>query len=48
MIIGFEQSSYAVMEGYNVSVCFDATVQGTVNTAVMISVSTIDDTAIGK
>ena len=47
-IIGFEQSSYTVMEGYSVRVCFNATIQGTVNRTVMVSVSTIDGTAIGK
>lgn len=48
MIIGFEQSSYTVMEGYTIRVCFNATVQGTVNRTVVVDVSTIDDTAISK
>ena len=48
MIVSFEQSNHTDMEGYTVRVCFNATVQGIVNRTVMVNVSTIDDTAIGK
>ena len=48
MIVGFENSSYTVMEGYTVEVCFSATVQGTVNRAVMVNISTVDYSTMGK
>ena len=47
MTIGFEQNSYTVMEGYTVSVCFNATVRGSVNRSVEINISTVDYTTMG-
>ena len=47
-IIGFEQSNHTFMEGYTARVCFNVTIQGTVNRTVMVNVSTIDGTAIGE
>jgi hypothetical protein len=47
-MIGFVQSSYTVMEGYTVKVCFNATVQGTVNRAVMVNISTTDQSTMGE
>ena len=48
MIIGFEQSSYTIMEGYTVRVCFNATVQGTVNRDVTVNISTADNSTMGE
>ena len=48
VVIGFEQSSYTVMEGYTVEVCFNATVQGTVNGDVMVNISTADHYTISE
>jgi hypothetical protein len=48
MIIGFEQNSYTVMEGYTVEVCLNATVQGTVNRTVMVNISTADYSTLGE
>ena len=36
------------MEGYTVKVCFNATVQGTVNGDVMVNISTADHSIIGE
>ena len=47
MTIGFEQNRYTVMEGYTVSVCFNATVQGNMNRSVNINVLTADYTTMG-
>ena len=47
-MIGFEQNSYTIMEGYTVKVCFNATVQGTVNRDVMVNMSTADHSTMGK
>ena len=47
-MIGFEQSSYTVMEGYTVEVCFNATVQGIVNRDVMVNISTADHSTMGE
>ena len=48
MTIGFEKSSYTVMEGYTVRVCFNAIVQGTVNRDVMVNISTADNSTMGE
>jgi hypothetical protein len=48
MMIGFVQSSYTVMEGYTVDVCFNATVQGIVNTDVMVHILTSDHSTMGE
>ena len=48
IMIGFEQSSYTVMEGYTVEVCFNATIQGTVNGDVMVNISTADHSTMGE
>jgi hypothetical protein len=48
MMIGFVQSSYTVMEGYTIEVCFNSTVQGTVNRAVMVNISTADQSTMGE
>ena len=47
-IIGFEESNYAVMEGYAVEVCLNATVKGVVNRIVMATISTADFSTMGK
>ena len=48
IMIGFKQSSYTVMEGYTIEVCFNATVQGTVNGDVMVNISTADHSTMGE
>ena len=48
IMIGFEQSSYTVTEGYTVEVCFNATVQGSVNGDVIVNISTADNSTMGE
>ena len=46
--VGFEHANYTVTEGKPVRVCFNSTITGTLTSPLLVTVSTLNGSAVGK